>query len=153
MKRLVVIIVLALVAGCATIERRPLRTKLPGSIALAAPVKVYGAGLSKYEWVELPAGNYFYRFTKDGSRYYMREDPLIRIRTLSPERSAPGGLVYWRDTGRFHVFAEQPWWKVFGVYPNGKKIELVPFTMQVIPDEVLSLCKDEANQTLHPTHP
>jgi hypothetical protein len=140
-----------LTAGCVTIEKRALLADPPTAISLDQVFRIYGQGLSKSEWVELPVGDYTYKFSKDGDRYYLRSDPLVRIKTLYPETSRPGGIVYRRASGRFHAFAAivgpvDVW--LGGLTTVGKKGELMPFPMGVIPDEVLVQFKDQNGQSL-----
>ncbi len=155
MKIVSLLLLTVLIAGCASIENRPLLTNPPQQIVVGESAKIYGQGLSKSEWVELPAGIYIFSFERDGSRYYLREDPLVRIKTLYPETQRPGGIVYYRLTGRFHAFAAMTGpvdvWMGAGRATVGTKGQLLPFPMGVIPDEILSTFKDQANQPLHGT--
>lgn len=155
MKIVTLLLLTVLIAGCASVERRPLLSSPPKEIAVDATVKVFGQGISKSEWVELPPGVYVLRFERDGSRYYMREDPLVSIKTLYPETKRPGGILYYRLTGRFHAFAAMTgpihMWMGAGLATVGSKGELLPFPMGVVPDDVLATFKDEANKPLHGT--
>ncbi|MBK8477048.1 MAG: hypothetical protein IPL39_12350 [Opitutaceae bacterium] len=155
MKITFLLLLTVLFAGCASVENRPLLSSPPREIAVGTSVKVFGQGLSKSEWVELPAGVYISRFERDGSRYYLRDDPLVRIKTLYPETQRPGGIVYYRLTGRFHAFAAMTgpihMWMGVGLATVGSKGQLLPFPMGVVPDEVLATFKDEANKPLHGT--
>ncbi|MBK8476322.1 MAG: hypothetical protein IPL39_08365 [Opitutaceae bacterium] len=155
MKIVAFLLLTVLISGCASVDRRPLLSSPPKEISVGTTVKVFGQGLSKSEWVELPAGIYILRFERDGSRYYMREDPLVRIKTLYPETQRPGGILYYRLTGRFHAFAAMTgpihMWMGVGLATVGSKGQLLPFPMGVIPDEVLATYKDEANKPLQGT--
>jgi hypothetical protein len=157
MNRFLSLVLIAVaMSGCVTPpEKRPIRANLPSYIVLEQTFKIYGYGLEKSHWAELPLGKYSRAFEKDGNTYYMREDPKIMIRTMFPETLRPGGIVYWKAEGRFRAFAaiEGPVSIQMGavMMTTGEFGKLSPFPMGIIADEILSQFKDEANQPLEPT--
>jgi hypothetical protein len=152
----ILIVVALFVTGCVTPpEKRALRTDLPKAISLEETIKVYGWGFEKKHWAELPPGRYEFKFTHDGGSYYMRENRAITLETFFPKREGIGGIVYWPRTGRWHAFSaiDGPVTVMMGgaYITTGEKGKLSPMLMGVIPDEILSKMKDEANQPLEPT--